>query len=449
MSAQSGEAPPPRTAPLPALAVTLTVQALAAYCLAVPSVLAPAVASDFGMQAQHVGWLVSIAYFAAMMGGLLCGTLSRRYGPVRMSQIALLAGAISMSLFALANPWVLLFSALLLGVGYGVPNPTAADILSRHAPPARRGLFFSIKQTGVPLGVALTGLLMPMLLAFMHWKSAVILMSGVLLLAMFAIGLARRTLDAGRAGAPPPAGAGSGGAASGGAAGPMPSADSGGQASAAPSPRPTVVALFRSHFLLPLRGVLSNRKVRTLALASLAFACTQVTYLSFLVSLLKLEHGMSLALAAGLLSASQLMSVMARIGWGYVSDRWVDPGKVLGLLGLGMAISILVLGLVPADAPWPVMLAIALACAATAVAWNGVYYADLVRHVPPAEVASATGATQFLTFLGGMSGAAGFAGLVSLAGNYSIAFALTAALPALSGVVLLREARRERLARQG
>ena len=52
------------TAPGVALAVTLAVQALASFSLAVPSVLAPAVASEFGMQAQHVGWLVSVVLYA-------------------------------------------------------------------------------------------------------------------------------------------------------------------------------------------------------------------------------------------------------------------------------------------------------------------------------------------------------------------------------------------------
>ena len=80
---------------------------------------------------------------------------------------------------------------------------------------------------------------------------------------------------------------------------------------------------------------------------------------------------------------------------------------------------------------------------ATAVSWNGVYFADLVRHVAPHKVAQTTGATQFLTFLGGMSGTAIFAGLVSLSGSYSAVFAGLALLPAITGVVLLAASRRK------
>ena len=48
-------------------------------------------------------------------------------------------------------------AALAIGAGYGLPNPSASMILAQHAPPHRRGLFFSIKQTGVPIPQAIYG----------------------------------------------------------------------------------------------------------------------------------------------------------------------------------------------------------------------------------------------------------------------------------------------------
>lgn len=420
-------------APGTALIVTLFVQTAASFSLAVPSVLAPAVASEFGVQAQQVGWLVSTAYFTAMLGGLLCGGLSRRYGSVRMSQAAVLAMGLALVCCVFTDARLLLIAGMLLGVGYGIPNPTAAELLSRHSPSERRGLFFSIKQTGVPLGVAITGLLLPALVALIDWRSAVLLMAFLLVTGALVIGGTRKVLDAdgpaerarrhARGGDDSPARAG------------------------ASSPTAGVGAfgmfgILTQHVWQPLKGVLSDPPVRRLGLASLAYACTQVAYLSFLVSLLKLEHGMTLALAAGLLSASQVVSVVARVGWGYVSDRWVDPGLLLGLLGLAMAASLVLLAMAPSDTPWPLMLAATVFCAASTVAWNGVFYADLVRHVPPGEVTRTTGATQFLTFLGGMSGGAGFTALVSLTGSYSNSFLVLALLPCFSGMILLLNARK-------
>ncbi|MFZ9507198.1 MAG: MFS transporter [Burkholderiaceae bacterium] len=417
-------APPPPSAPVPAsapmiaLAVTLAVQALASFSLAVPSVLAPAVASEFGMQAQHVGWLVSVAYLTAMLAGLSCGALSRRHGPVRMSQFALLAMAVALVCCVFTQAWLLLLAGVLIGVGYGIPNPTAADILSRHSPRERRGLFFSIKQTGVPAGVAITGVLIPFLVALIDWRSALLVMACVLLVVALLIGGARRSLD-------PPRGPQAAPAASG-------------------EPASGIFRTLTSSVWQPLRIVFENPSLRRLGLVSLVYAFTQVVYLSFLVSALKIEHQMSLTAAAALLSASQIVSMVARVGWGYVSDRWVDPGRLLGLLGLGMSASLMMLAFVPVGASPALMLGVTVVCAATAVSWNGVFYADLVRHVAPAEVTRATGATQFLTFMGGVTGGAGFVGLLSLTGSYSAGFAVVALIPLVTALFMLRSAARSR-----
>jgi len=101
---------PVRVAPAPvtALAVTLAVQTIAALTLTVPSVLAPVMASDLGVPAQNVGWLISLAYLAAMLSGLNSGWLSQRRGPVRLSQWALWCCAAGIALLDCpASRWVL------------------------------------------------------------------------------------------------------------------------------------------------------------------------------------------------------------------------------------------------------------------------------------------------------------------------------------------------------
>lgn len=406
-------------APALALAVTLVVQTLAAGALTCPSVLAPVVAGELGVGAQHVGWLISLAYLTAMVAGLGAGSLSQRWGPVRISQAALLAAATGATLLALGHPAALLAGAMVLGVAYGLPNPTAAEILSRHAPVHRRGLFFAIKQTGVPLGVAAAGAALPLLLHALTWSGALLAVAAAIGIAALAIGPSRAGLEASATG---PASA----------AGPA-------------APRaPGIAALVRDKVVAPLREVLDDPRTRRLAIASLMFALTQVSFLTFLVSLLKVEHGFSLALAASLLSASQAASVLGRIGWGHAADRWFDPTRLLGALGVAMGAAVLLLALAPADAPAGLMLALTLVCAVTVVGWNGVFFADLVRLVPPERVARATGATQFLTFMGGVGGSALFAAGVSLSGSYTRAFVALAVLPTITGLMLLARSRGQR-----
>lgn len=399
------------SAPLPALMLTFSVQALASLTLAVPSVLAPVAAPALGLPAERVGWLVSAIYFVAMLAGLNGGYFASRRGAVLVSQWALFGCAAGIAL--LATGWVplLLLAAIAIGIGYGFTNPAAADILSRHAPVSRRGLFFSIKQTGVPAGVALGGLLLPALLLLLPWRGTALVTAVPLAGIGFALGFWRKRLE-------PPA-----------ASGP---------ALAEP---PGLFALFESRVRQPVARVLGYGPTRRLALTSLVYALTQVSFLTFLVSYLKFDHDYPLVLAAGLLSASQVVSVVGRIAWGYVSDRWVDPTLLLGVLGLLMGGGTLLLWLVPAGTGWPVMLVVTLFCAATVVAWNGVFFADLARQVQPSEVAQATGATQFMTFTGGMLGSGVFALLVSATGSYAAVFGLTALLPTATGLLMLNAAR--------
>ncbi|MFY7873772.1 MAG: MFS transporter, partial [Limnohabitans sp.] len=144
-----------------ALAATLLVQLLATMSLTCASVLAPAVAPALGLPPERIGWYAGLAYLMAMLSGLRSGVWVVHLGGVRLSQLSLLACAAGLLLAVLVPPAALLLTAMLIGAGYGLSNPAAAQVLAHHAPASATGLFFSIKQAGVPLGVALCGLLMP------------------------------------------------------------------------------------------------------------------------------------------------------------------------------------------------------------------------------------------------------------------------------------------------
>ncbi len=166
-----------------ALGSTLLVQMLASLVLTAPSVLAPAVAPTLGFGPERVGMFVGVAYLAAMLSGLGSGGWVIRIGAVRLSQIAMLACACGTAATVAGLPVLLGVAALIIGAGYGMINPAASSLLARHAPPANRSLFFSIKQTGVPLGVALAGLLFPWGLHTIGWRPSIIV-AGVVCVAM-------------------------------------------------------------------------------------------------------------------------------------------------------------------------------------------------------------------------------------------------------------------------
>jgi MFS family permease len=372
------------TRPWLALAAMLLVQMLVSLTLVAASVLAPAVAPTLGLAPERIGLYAAVAYLAAMLFGLRTGQWVARIGALRLSQVALLACTAGALLAGLGPAAGLLGAALLIGVGYGLVNPAAAAVLSHHAPTTARGLFFSIKQTGVPIGVALAGLLMPLGLATLGWRATAV----ALALACAALALALWPLV--RRLEPPPAAA-------------------------------------------PEDGAL-----RLLSLASLAYAMTQQTFVTFLVALLNLQLGWTLAAAAGVLAASQAVSTAARIGFGALADRWRAPARLLVGLGAGMSLACLGLAALTPAVPAPMVVAVALVCAATAMGWNGVFFAELANRVPREDMARVSGATQFFTFAGGMLGPLLFGESIRAGGSYALAYAALALVPAAAALTMWR-----------
>ncbi|MFA7666163.1 MAG: MFS transporter [Burkholderiaceae bacterium] len=392
---------------LATLAGTLAVQTVATLVLTAPSVLAPAVAPTLGFAVDRVGLFVGLAYLVAMLSGLVSGRWVARIGAVGLSQVSMLACALSAVAISAGHPLSLLFAALALGLGYGVINPATTTLLAQHSPADKRGLFFSIKQTGVPLGVAAAALSMPAGLALIGWQASL----GVAAALCVALALALQPLArmlapfrAARVQAREAVGEG------------------------AP----------RGPWYSGLAVVMRDPSLRRLSLASFSFAFTQLCFTTFLVSYLKLELGQSLATAAAVLAGSQVISTGARIGWGHVADRWVAPGRLLGGLGVTMGLACIGLGLIGESAGTAVVIVAAIVCAATVMGWNGVYFAELARQAGNRDMATLAGASQFITFAGSMGGPVVFAEVIRLGGSYGGAYLALAALPIISGLAMLR-----------
>lgn len=405
------------TRPLLALGATLGVQMLGSMVLTIPSVIAPAVAPSLGLGVEQVGLFVGLAYVTAMLSGLFSGQWVARVGAVAVSQIAMAAAALGAFIAIVGDPLALTLAAALFGIGYGMINPASTSLLGHHAPLSNRGLFFSIKQTGVPLGVALAGVTMPWGLHAAGWQPSVACAGAACALLALLLWPTIARLE------------------------PQVAGRSDARADARTDTRNEPAGPARG---LGLMAVLRNGSVLRLSIMSFAFAFTQLCFVTFLVSYLHLALGRSLALAAGILASAQVISTVARIGWGYVADRWVDPAVLLGGLGLAMAASCVGLAALPASAGDAMILLAATTCAATVMGWNGVYFAELARHARQREVAALAGASQFLTFFGSMAGPVLFAEIIRRGGTYAGAYLAIAAVPAAAGAMMLRQARRQR-----
>src|SRR6478735_11901745 len=152
------------------LAITLAIQAMVAMAMLTLPAMAPRVAADVGISAAYIGLYIAVAYAGAMGASLASGTAVARYGPIRVSQISLVLCAAGLALCAVPFVPVIALGALLVGIGYGPVTPASSHLLARTTPAHRMSLVFSVKQTGVPLGGALAGAIVPTLQFGFGWQ---------------------------------------------------------------------------------------------------------------------------------------------------------------------------------------------------------------------------------------------------------------------------------------
>lgn len=178
-----------------AVIVMTVIQALGALGhLALP-VLAGEAAADFGVEPGLIGVYSGIVFAGSAASSLLLAGSVPRIGVVRVSQLALLTSTTGLALLALGEAWLLPVSALLVGAGYGPMTPSSSYLLARLVPPHVMSLVMSIKQTGVPIGYGLAGLLLPAVVAIADWQTAALTAAALTAILAVIVEPVRRPLD--------------------------------------------------------------------------------------------------------------------------------------------------------------------------------------------------------------------------------------------------------------
>ena len=382
-----------------AVALTTLVQALVSVAVFSPPLLAPVAQADMGVTASTVGIFITLMYIAASLSALRGGALVARHGPLRVSQHSLLWSAGGIALFALASPLVCVIGAFMLGIGYGPVTPASSTILSTRAPHRLRNVIMSIRQTGVPLGGAIAGTLVPALIVAHGWRVAALTVAGLCAALALAVQPRREYYDAGRS-------------------------------DAAQSGRVSHLALLRLVFAAPA--------LRELALVSFAYAAVQVCFSTYLVVFLIERVGISLVTAGAVFAAAMIAGIVGRIAWGAVADYVGNARAVLGVLGVVMAGCAFAITQVSATWPYPGVMALAVLFGASAIGWNGVFVAEVARIAPAGDIAQATGATLGMTYLGVVVGPFVFWAIVTVSSSYAIAFAALGVLTSLAALACFR-----------
>ena len=367
-------------------------QTLTAMSRLVVPVMAPILSEALGWSPSLVGVYSAMASSLGVVLALVAGGFVRKFGAWRMCQITLVTMGTGIALCA--PGWAPLFvvSAFLIGTGPPTATPASSHVLSRFCPADKAPLFFSIKQTGVPMAGVLAGMTVPALALAFGWRAAFVITGGAYLLTALLMQPWRTGYDDDR------------------------------------DPTRTIGL---GDIGRTLRAVTRTPELRDILMAACAFVGLQAMFDTFFVLFLTHGLGYGLVAAGGLFAAAQGVALVTRILWGWVAGRWVSPRVVLAWLGLVMAAASMLMGAFGGS--WPQMGLMIVACiyTGTAFSWHGVLLAEAARLAPKGDVGTVVGGV--LAFILSMVTLYPlmFSGILELTGeNFGVGY-VTLALPAL------------------
>src|SRR5882757_7037839 len=237
--------------------------------------IASAIVADLGLDPALVGVYVAIGAVAGFLTTMTCGGLIVRYGAMRMTQVGMLALAIGLSLPASGLLPLFALGAFVGGLGQAISTPSSSHLLGRLSPPRLAPLVFSLKQTGVPAGLMVAGVVAPVLATEAGWRTALLV----------------------------------------------------------------IASLSPADIRANVASVLREPALRAMCLAMFSFVGLQSLFTGFFVLYLVRGLGYDLERAGLVFAIAVAVAVPARIGWGWLASHLVRPATLLSLLGVGMAVA--------------------------------------------------------------------------------------------------------------
>lgn len=377
-------------------------QAMSYGATLVVPLMAVAVARDLAVSPNLVGYYTSAAFLASALGQLMCGGFIRSEGAVRVSQASLVLIGAGLASGAAGVLPALLLSALLIGLGNAVSTPASSHLLARYSPPRNAPLIFSLKQTGVPVGGALAGLAIPLLLGTVGWQLTFVAVAAVSVAFALFLQPRRAGFDADRL----------------------------------PDFRPGPGDVGQT-----LSDVFGHPGLRALAIAMFCFVGMQSLFGSYFIVIVEDRLGFDNAVAGELFAIAMTAAIPARILWGWIGGGGRAP-VVLAALGLAMAGAAVLIGLFDSDHSRLRIGIVATLYTATAIGWHGLLLAEVARLAPAGRIGATTGGVLACGGAGMTAYPMIYATILEIGDDHGIGFHLLAVPAVLAGLNLVRVGRR-------
>jgi len=281
-----------------AIGVAFCIQTVISFLAAIVPVIAVEIAATKHWDVNAVTFYVPLVYASALAVGFGVPALLARCGAALLGIICIACAALG-QLALLAADWRLVILApLMIGFAIGGMNPVTSQILSPYASPRNAATITAIKQTGVPLGAVVAGLLAPLFAVAGGWMMAVACSTIIGLSiagALLPTGLTSRRREH------------------------------------APR-RPT-------HPLEPIKRLIALPGIKTVIVAGIAYVVAQWCLRSFFTVYLVRDVGLTLSFAGLAFAATQAAGIAGQLFWATLCGRVMTHHAVLAVIGTLMAVA--------------------------------------------------------------------------------------------------------------
>lgn len=382
------------------------------------SYLAIALLSQTGMSFVQQGLVVAATFFAVAYGltlgqmglitsalslGLMCsyavsGMLADRVGPRRLLAVgASLMAAVSLVLTVVKTYDLLLLILFLLGASLAVAPSSGTKAIFTAFADRPRGLVMGIRQTGVPLGAALSAWLLPVIVPRIGLTATYVVFAVELLCTGWLFSYVMPT-----------------------------------------QPKRST-AFTRSRLAGPYWRTLSRP-----VLVSFLMVSGQYILLTYSIIELHTVHGVSLLWSGLILAGSQLAGGASRVALGHWSDA--TGGKRPAFLALAALIattSTMVIAFLPVHTPVWALFLVWACLGAGAIGWNALALTWSGESVPANFSGFAIGINGSVVFLGSAIFAPLFGFVVDATHQYADGWMMLAAILLIAALLSWRAARIE------
>lgn len=366
--------------------------------------LAPFLQDDLHISRAEVGLISTAVFLTATPSALFGGRAADRVGERQVLILSGVLGALAaLSVAWSSGFWSLVLGCFALGLGNGMQNPAGSAAIMRWFPQSQRGFAMGIRQTGVPIGGMLAAGAAPLLALHYGWRSAYL--AGGLLSVIGAVLIIVAYFDPPRkqiAGAPP---------------------------------------------MRSFRDLMRDRQLLLLALIFNCQVFTQMAATTYFVLFLHETFGVSAVTAGILFVIVNIAAMVARIGWGLVSDRNFQGRRhpVLVIIVTLTVMSSLSAALIPTSMPLWLVGGLAVLLGVSAFAWTGILGTLVIETVGAESAGSAISLVQGLSMPATLLAPPLFGLLADRTGSYRLSW-LVLTLIGLVGLLALKWVKEKEMA---